>query len=105
MIEPEEFWWNNVTGPQAFIRQTMEAIGEGNSPVLQLPVDLPWRHCMRRAFIDKIRDHTFIEDPYFETIDSADECSDQDIGDFLLSRYAGRSIAGGYRPRSGMSVQ
>lgn len=105
MIEPEEFWWNNVTGPQAFIRQTMEAIGEGNSPVLQLPVDLPWRHCMRRAFIDKIRDHTFIEDPYFETIDSADECSDQDIGDFLLSRYAGRSIAGGYRPRSGLTVQ
>ena len=60
---------------------------------------------MRRAFIDKIRDHTFIEDPYFETIDSADECSDQDIGDFLLSRYAGRSIAGGYRPRSGLTVQ
>lgn len=105
MIYPDEFWWKDVTGPQAFIRQIVDALCEGFSPVLELPVELPWRHCMRRAFLEKLQDLSPFGIPLFETIDAADECAGRDIGDFLLERFAPSDVASAYRARAGVSVQ
>ena len=105
MTGPKEFWWKDITGPQAFIRQTADALREGFSPVLELPVEIPWRHCMRSAFADRLRELSLGDMPYFETIDAADECGGRDIGDFLLHKYAARNVASAYRARTGATVQ
>lgn len=105
MIYPDDFWWKNVTGPQTFIRHTVNALCSGSSPVLQLPVELPWRYAMRTAFLEKIQETSSGFVPYFEAIDAADDCADRDIGDFLLERFASQKVASGYRSRSGLTVQ
>ncbi|MDO5538187.1 MAG: hypothetical protein Q4F72_11755, partial [Desulfovibrionaceae bacterium] len=104
MISPDEFWWKNVTGPRTFLRRAAETLADGRIPILELPLELPWRHSMRAAALECLQD-LVLDEPHFEIYDAADECGDQDIGEFLLERLASRDLASGYRAMSGLSVQ
>lgn len=106
MVEQKgEFWWKNITGPQTFVRQVTDALGEERLPVLRIPADLPWRHDMRNTILEQL--HEMLPDRkfYCRIIDAADECPDSDIGDFLLKAFSDEDIACSYRPRSGKSIQ
>ena len=105
MTTPADFWWQSVTGPRRFISETLRTLQESCIPLLQIPIDLPWRHTLRGVFQDLMREESPDVEFSFDIIDVADQCANQDIGDFLLEHYASQDVARSYRPRSGRCVQ
>lgn len=104
--QSDDFWWKNVTGPQAFVKNVADGLLDSKIILLQLPADLPWRRSMRNSVLDCYRESLYGKEPYIEAIDATDECSyGADIGDHLLKRFADRDVASSYRSKSGKSIQ
>lgn len=104
-LQAYEIWWKTITGPQSFVKRVVDTLLDYNMPLLNLPADLPWRHGMRNAVLDAFREASPDEEPYIETIDATDDCPEEEVGDFLLNRFASRDVASCYRPKSGDSIQ
>ena len=101
-----EFWWNNVTGASMVVSRVIDALHENSIAILSVPDDLPWRYQMRSAIENNIRKSASSENIFVQTIDNADECSDQDPGKFLLERFCkSRKIRMGYREGASKTIQ
>lgn len=106
MMTPADFWWNEVTGPKAFVRAVAESVLDGRMTVPLVPADLPWRRAMRGAVLESLRESFADGEPYIEPVDAADECpGSEEIGEFLLGRLARPEVADVYRPQPGRAVQ
>ncbi len=100
MHEWSEFWWTSITGPRNLTVQVVRALHERNNVCLIVPDDLPWRDVMRGCIETEMHQKIEMDEFYVEFIDVEDECADlDDIGRYLLERYASPSIAAGYRRR------
>jgi len=100
-----DFWWKDIAGPQNFVKRVTEILTERHIPLLSVPADIPWRHSMRTAVVEKLNEiHPDISPNVF-TIDVSDECPENNIGEFLLQKFADKDVADAYRPRSGKTVQ
>lgn len=100
-----DFWWKDIAGPQNFVKRVTEILTEQHIPLLSVPADIPWRHSMRNAVVEKLAEiypdlslNVFI-------IDASDECPENNIGEFLLQKFADINVADAYRPRSGKTMQ
>lgn len=102
-----EFWWNNITGAHLFISKIVEALTENNTVIIDIPVDLPWRHQMRSSAEDEFRKLSGISDTIIEVIDATDDVPNNVApGSFLLDHFApNKEVRNGYRERSKRSIQ
>ena len=57
-----EFWWANITGAHLVISKIVEALTENCTVIIDIPVDLPWRHQMRSSAEDEFRKLSGISD-------------------------------------------
>lgn len=100
-----DFWWKDIAGPQNFVKRVTEILTEQHIPLLSVPADIPWRHSMRNAVVERLVEF----DPDLSLnvfiIDASDECPENSIGEFLLQKFADKDVADAYRPRSGKTVQ
>lgn len=101
----DDFWWNDIAGPESFVKKVTDILLDRHVPLLLVPADIPWRHSMRNAVIERLTEiHTESCLEVF-TIDALDECPENNIGEFLLQKFADRDTASAYRPRSGKTMQ
>ena len=102
-----EFWWNNITGAHLVIKKIVEALTENNIVIIDIPIDLPWRHQMRSTAEDEFRKLSGISDTIIEVIDATDDIpSGIAPGKFLLDHFApNKEVRNGYRERSQRSIQ
>lgn len=106
MTSWEEYWWNNITGPQQLIRNVVEGLLDKKPVILKVPSDLPWRHAMRRSVEALIKERHSAFDIGIRFIDAVDlQIDDVDPGRFLLEQFGLREIQNGYRSRSGQTIQ
>ncbi len=98
-------WWKDIAGPQNFVKRVSEILLENCIPLLSIPADLPWRHSMRNTVVEKLAENHPDLPPDVFIIDAVDECPENNIGEFLLQKFANKEIASTYRPRSGKTVQ
>ncbi len=100
MSEWAKYWWSSVTGPHNFCDEVAQALRGRSNVCLFVPDDLPWRSDMRGGIESSLRRWPEMEDFFFEVIDVADECADaDDVGRYLLRRYAPLAVATGFRGR------
>lgn len=100
MMNAEAYWWESVTGPQELIETVANSIRARKVVALMVPEDLPWRDGMRAAVQLEIRQSPELGDVDVEYIDVQDECPDEEnIGEYLLRRYALESVTSNYRGR------
>ena len=102
-----EFWWANITGAHLVISKIVEALTENCTVIIDIPVDLPWRHQMRSSAEDEFRKLSGISDTIIEVVDATDDVPvDVAPGRFLLDRFAqNKEVRNGYRERSQRSIQ
>ena len=102
-----EFWWANITGAHLVISKIVEALTENCTVIIDIPVDLPWRHQMRSSAEDEFRKLSGISDTILEVVDATDDVPvDVAPGRFLLDRFAqNKEVRNGYRERSQRSIQ
>lgn len=102
-----EFWWANITGAHLVISKIVEALTENCTVIIDIPVDLPWRHQMRSSAEDEFRKLSGISDTIIEVVDATDDVPvDVNPGRFLLDRFApNKEVRNGYRERSQRSIQ
>lgn len=102
-----EFWWANITGAHLVISKIVEALTENCTVIIDIPVDLPWRHQMRSLAEDEFRKLSGISDTIIEVVDATDDVPvDVAPGRFLLDRFAqNKEVRNGYRERSQRSIQ
>ena len=100
-----DFWWKDIAGPQSFVKRVTDTLLEHRIPLLSVPADLPWRHSMRNAVAERLAESRPDLENYVYFIDAADDCSDNNIGEFLLWKFANRETASAYRPRAGRTIQ
>ena len=81
-FSPENFWWNNITGPSAMINSAENALSEGCSIILGVPAFTPWPEKMRNILHGNLSGG----DIYITIIDADSECPGT-AEDFLLSKY------------------
>ena len=102
----EEFWWNNITGPNVVVSSVVSALLNGKMVVLKVPSDLPWRHSMRSAVHTAFSERSDCSDVVIELIDLRNENARQmQPGRFILDRFATPTISRGYREKSKVTVQ
>lgn len=102
----EEYWWDNITGPQQVTRNVADALLDNRPVILKVPSDLPWRHTMRRSVEALIKERHNTMDIGIRFIDAVDQkIGDADPGKYLLEQYALREVQNGYRSRSGQTLQ
>jgi hypothetical protein len=100
MPEFSEIWWDTIAGPRNFCDAVVQALQDKSSVSLLVPDDLPWRNEMRLRIETRMHRLPYMEQFYVEFIDVADECPEvDDIGRYLLKRFADPIIATGYRSR------
>ena len=102
-----EFWWANITGAHLVLSKIVEALTENCTVIIDIPVDLPWRHQMRSSAEDEFRKLSGISDTIIEVVDATDDVPvDVAPGRFLLDRFAqNKEVRNGYRERSQRSIQ
>ena len=102
-----EFWWANIMGAHLVISKIVEALTENCTVIIDIPVDLPWRHQMRSSAEDEFRKLSGISDTIIEVVDATDDVPvDVAPGRFLLDRFAqNKEVRNGYRERSQRSIQ
>lgn len=102
-----EFWWANITGAHLVISKIVEALTENCTVIIDIPVDLPWRHQMRSSAEDEFRKLSGISDTIIEVVDATDDVPvDVAPGRFLLDRFAqNKEVRNGYCERSQRSIQ
>ena len=104
MFIPERTWWEHITGPSQVVRSVVACLKEGQNVLLQVPNDLPWRKKMRSSVQSNLREN--YAELLVTDIDCCDECPDiDDIGAFLLERFADKSLRNGYRKASCQTIQ
>lgn len=107
MIEDNaKLWWENITGPSAFVHAIADSLIGGKSVALSLPVRLPWADQMVTSV------HQLLHENDPELIVDVVNCEeefwntdDPDVFQFLLNRYAHPENRSGYRRTSGISEQ
>ena len=100
MPEWSELWWTSITGPRNLTIAVARALHDKNNVCLVVPDDLPWRVEMRGCIETEMHQLAEMDAFYVEIIDVEDECAkEDDIGRYLLARFASPSIATGYRRR------
>jgi len=106
MTRWEEYWWNNITGPQQVVRSVVDGLLDKKPVILRVPSDLPWRHTMRRSVEALIKERHSAIDLGIRFIDAVDmRIGDADPGRFLLEQFGLREVQNGYRSRSGQTIQ
>lgn len=103
MSEWPAYWWNSITGPGNLLNALVTAL-QAKNVCLVVPDDLAWRAEMRTAVQHKLHELEGMKKFNLENpIDVADDCPDCDdddnIGRYLLQRFARPDIAAGYRRR------
>ena len=81
-FSPENFWWNNITGPSAMISSAENALSEGYSLILGVPAFTPWPEKMRNILHENLSGG----DVYITIINADSECPGS-AEDYLLSKY------------------
>lgn len=105
-INWEDFWWNNVTGPNLVVQSVGDALLEKKMVILKVPSDLPWRHFMRGTVEAYFRETSRLYDVVVEQIDISDENPERlEPGRFILRKYANARDKRGYREKSRNSIQ
>ena len=100
MSEWADFWWESITGSRNLTMKVARTLQAKGIVCLAVPDDLPWRNEMRGCIENEMHQLPEMEDYYVDLIDVEDECADiDDIGRYLLERYATPSIAAGFRRR------
>ena len=100
MHEWPKYWWSSVTGPRNLCEAVSRALHGRNNVCLIVPDDLPWRWEMRGCIENEIKPRLDRESFCIEFIDVADQCPDiDDVGKYLLNRFAPAAVATGYRGR------
>ena len=100
MSEWSEFWWTAITGPRNLCDKVSRALHNKINVCLIVPDDLPWRNEMRACIETEMHQMPDMETFYVEFIDVEDDCPNiNDVGRYILERYAPREIAAGYRGR------
>lgn len=107
---PQEFWWNEITGANQLIKDTVSVLKDGKNVILNLPLDLSWRRKMRSNVIKELKDLLAKENVFDELLDITDSQENgsygNDIGEFLLNHFCNApEIRDGYRSISGKSIQ
>ena len=103
MPEWSEFWWTSITGPRNLTIAVARALYDKSNVCLIVPDDLPWRDIMRGFIEYELHQLAGMDDFYVEMIDVEDECPEtDDVGRYLLERYALPSVAAGYRGRESL---
>lgn len=107
MINANEFWWDNITGPRQFVTQVLNVLNSNKMALLEVPSDLPWRHTMRGEIEARFRESTNSLDVLIDAIDAKDDIFDEDPGTFLLNRYAAfdPAIRDGFRETKSNTIQ
>ena len=81
-FSPENFWWNNITGPSEMITSAENALSEGYSIILGVPAFTPWPEKMRNVLHGNLSGG----DVYITIINADSECPGS-AEDYLLSKY------------------
>lgn len=81
-FSPENFWWNNITGPCEMINSAENALSEGYSIILGVPAFTPWPEKMRNILHGNLSGG----DIYITIINAGSECPGN-AEDFMLSKY------------------
>ena len=81
-FSPENFWWNNITGPCEMINSAENALSEGYSIILGVPAFTPWPEKMRNILHGNLSGG----DIYITIINADSECPGN-AEDFMLSKY------------------
>ena len=91
-------WWTQITGPRRLVDVISATLRNSRSVIYISNPDMPWRHEMRYTVEEQIRNTgSFVVD----YIDWEDEHNREDIGRFLLERYASNNDMAAYRPHLG----
>ncbi len=100
MTDWPAYWWESITGPRNLIEKINNSLQEKKNVALMVPEDLPWRDEMRAAVLQLFRNSPELANVDVDYIDVHDECPEaEDIGMYLLHRYALFSVATNYRGR------
>lgn len=101
MTERARLWWDAITGPRSFVREVVRGMRQRGSVCLVVPDDLPWRGEMRGAVEQEFGQSEELGGFYVDFIDVDDDCPEvEDVGRYLLDRYAEPTVASGFRSRS-----
>jgi len=103
-----EFWWTNITGANALVTETANALLDRRMVALQIPSDLPWRHYMRSCIVDlyykQSGDISEVKTVYIDAVD--DNPEGLEPGKLVLNKVCvSPSDRSGYRERSKMTIQ
>lgn len=103
----EEEWWHRMSGPQRLIEATASLLQENGTVLLRVPEDLSWRHGLRAAMEEKIREWNG-GGLIVEELDVQDSCPDAateiDAG-YAVINALNPGASSGYRPGSGPIAQ
>jgi hypothetical protein len=102
----EEFWWNQITGPNAIVINVATALLDNKMVMLRVPSDLPWRHAMRSAIHNTFQVKSEEREVIIDSIDVNDDNPEQlEPGKFILNKFASSTISKGYREKSKTTIQ
>jgi hypothetical protein len=91
-------WWTQITGPRRLVDAISATLRDSRSVIYISDPDMPWRQEMRYTVEEQIRNTSSFVVDY---IDWEDEHNGEDIGRFLLERYASKNDVAAYRPHLG----
>lgn len=101
-----EFWWEEVTRPVKWVEDVVTNLIDSRMVILKVPLDLPWRHDMRRAINNEFKQRTMNNSVMICEIDVSDDNKNHlSPGRFLLERYGSRETRGAYRESSKITIQ
>lgn len=87
----DKIWWNHITKAHKFLEDVVWTTLGGNSILLSLPVNVPWRDTL----IELVREKLQMENPKngFDEI----KCPKEEIGLYLLNKYCKKEKRATYR--------
>ena len=94
MTSDFHIWWKQITGPRRLTEAVARELISTHSVILITHPDLPWRQEMRYSIEDQIRNENLM----VVHIDCKDDYTGNDIGRFLLERFASDSDQVAHRP-------
>lgn len=104
MQESSQIWWQEITGPKAFVSNVTERLLEA-SVIMKVPDDLPWRHEMRQEIQSELREQYDYAEISIIPIDAEEDVEENtEIDAFILERFALGDVARQYRKKSGKSI-
>jgi len=100
-------WWNDITGPSRLVSAITSGLLSGKNVVVLVPEDLPWRHDMRSAVENTLREEDCDLD--IQYVDCKEEnnffsSNHTNIPEYLMS-YATPDIRNGFRTSGRYTIQ